>query len=188
MTIPLQIVFKDLDPSPALEALIREKAERLERFASRITGCRVTIEMPHHRQAKLYNARIEVLVPHGEVAVTREGLRNHAHEHPSIAVRDAFDAAVRQLEDYVRKLDGRVKLHHEQVLIRGRVVRFVAGADYGFILTSDDEEVYFHRNSVAEGAFDRMEVGDAVELEVSHGDQGPQASLVRCLGKRHPAK
>ena len=188
MAIPLQVTFKEMEPSPALEARIRAKAAGLERFANRIQSCHVTIEAPHrhHRQGFLYRIRIELVVPRGNIVVTRDGPRDHAHEDAHVAVRDAFDAALRQLEDHVRKLDARVK-HHEPSALRGRVVRFVADEGYGFIETSDGQQVYFHRNSVAEGAFDRLQVGDAVHLAVAEGEKGLQASIVHRVGKRHSA-
>jgi ribosomal subunit interface protein len=187
MTIPLQITFKGMESSPALEARIREKAARLERFSARILRCHVTIEAPHrhHRQGRMYRARIELVVPRGDIVVTRESPQDHAHEDPYVAVRDAFDAAVRQLEDHMRRLDGRVK-HHEPPQLHGRIVRFVAGEPYGFIETSDGQEVYFHRNSVVDGTFDALKVGDEVRLSVAEGAKGLQASTVHRIGKHRP--
>ncbi|MDA8049837.1 MAG: HPF/RaiA family ribosome-associated protein [Rhodospirillales bacterium] len=181
MTIPIQITFKDTEPSPALEARIREKAARLERFASRILRCRVTVESPHrhHHQGRLYRIRLEIVVPRGEIVVTRESPQDHAHEEAAVAVRDAFDAAARRLEDHVRNLRGETK-HHESPLLSGRVARFMG--DYGFIETDDGQEVYFHRNSVLEGAFDRLQVGDAVRVAVVEGEKGWQASAVHPAG------
>lgn len=185
MTVPLQVTFKDMDPSPALESRIRAKAARLERFADDILRCHVTVEAPHrhHHQGRLYRARVEVFVPRGDVIVTREGPLNHAHEDPYVAVRDAFDAAIRQLEDHVRRLRGDVK-HHEPVMRRGRIARFIAGEDYGFIETEGGEEVYFHRNSVAGDGFDRLRVGDEVHVSVEEGEKGPQAVVVHPVHRR----
>jgi len=188
MAVPLQITYKGMESTPALEARIREKAARLERFEADILRCHVTIEAPHHhhRQGRLYQVRVEVFVPRGDVVVTYEGSHDHAHEDPHVAVRDAFDAVVRQLEDHVRRLDGRVK-HHEPQQLDGRVVRFEAEQDYGFIETSDGQEVYFHRNSVVDDGFGRLKVGDEVSLVVAEGAKGLQASTVHRLGKHHPA-
>jgi len=182
MPVPLQITFKDLDHSAALETRIREKAALLERFSAHIVNCHVTIEAPHRhqRQGRQYRARIDILVPRGEVVVTKENPRNQTHEDPMVAIRDAFDAAVRQLEDHVRKLGGRTK-HHESPLLRGRIARFVAGEGYGFIETGEGE-VYFHRNSVVDVPFEELRVGDAVQLAVAEGDKGPQATTVRRAG------
>src|SRR5271166_3004453 len=103
MTVPLQVTFRGMEPSPALEARIREKAARLERFEKDILRCHVTVEAPHrhHHQGQLYGAYIEIFMPRGNVIVTRNRPQDHAHEDPYVAVRDAFDAAVRQLEDHV---------------------------------------------------------------------------------------
>lgn len=114
MQIPLQVSFRHMEPSGAVEADVREKVAKLEHFCDRITSCRVVIEAPHQHQHKgnLYQVRIDITVPGREIAVTHEGPKNHAHEDVYVAVRDAFNAAGRQLEDYARKIRGQVK-HHE---------------------------------------------------------------------------
>jgi ribosomal subunit interface protein len=111
MPVPLQISFRDMDPSPAVEARIREKAKKLERFFDRIVGCHVTVEAPHrhHHKGKLYTVHIDVSVPGSDVHVGRTGPINHAHEDVYVAIRDAFDAAARQLEDHVRRMRGDTK-------------------------------------------------------------------------------
>ena len=105
MSIPLQVAFKGMEPSPALEARIREKAMRLERFAPDITRCRVTVEAPHrhHRHGRLFEVHVEVTAARGEAVATRSRPDDHTHEDAHAAVRDAFDAAVRRLEDLVRQ-------------------------------------------------------------------------------------
>ena len=113
MQIPLQISFRNMDPSPDVEAMVREKAAKLNRFFERIVGCDVTIEAPHrrHHKGKLYKVRIDIGMPGKDVHVTQEGPKNQAHEDINVAIRDAFDAAVRQLEDHARRLRGDVKSH-----------------------------------------------------------------------------
>ena len=99
MSIPLDITFKGLEHSDALESKIRERAVKLEQHADRIQRCRVVIEAPHRHQQKgaLYEVRIDVRVPGEELVVNRSGRRDQAHEDPYIAVRDAFDAMATQL-------------------------------------------------------------------------------------------
>ncbi len=100
MQTPLQISFHRLDPSPAIEARIREEVEKLQHFHGRMTGCHVTITAPHrrHRHGIIYGVRIDITVPHEEIVVSREPEANHAHEDPYVALRDASQAARRQLE------------------------------------------------------------------------------------------
>ncbi len=108
MQIPLQITIRDVAHSEALETHIRDKAKKLDEFFDHIMSCRVVVEMPHkhHHQGKQFNVRIDIGVAGGEIVVNRD----HA-EDVYVALRDAFDAAKRQLEDYARKLRGDVKKH-----------------------------------------------------------------------------
>ena len=108
MQIPLQITIRGFEHSDALETHIREKADKLDEFFDRIMSCRVVVEVPHkhHHQGKQFNVRIDIGVPGSEIVVNRD----HA-EDVYVALRDAFDAAKRQLEDYARKIRGDVKTH-----------------------------------------------------------------------------
>jgi ribosomal subunit interface protein len=108
MQIPLQVTFRDMEHSDAVETRIREKAEKLQRYYDKIMGCRVVIEMPqrHKHQGKLHSVRIDLTVPGAELVA------NHTqHEDVYVAIRDAFDAMSRQLEDFARKQRGEVKTH-----------------------------------------------------------------------------
>jgi ribosomal subunit interface protein len=186
METPLQISFRDMDPSPSIEARIREKAAKLERFFDRITSCRVVVEARnrHQRSGRLYIVRIDLRVPGAELVAGHGRPRDHAHEDVYVAIRDAFDAAGRQLEDHARRFRAAVKQHDAPA--HGRVTRLFP--DYGFVETSDGQEVYFHRNSVVEGSFERLEAGDEVRLVVAEGEgtKGAQASSVIPIGKHHP--
>ena len=53
--------------------------------------------------------------------------------------------------------------------------------DFGRILTPDGREIYFHRNSLLNGNFDKLEVGDEVRFSEEMGDQGPHASTVHLV-------
>jgi ribosome-associated translation inhibitor RaiA len=106
MTLPLQITFRHMNPSPALEARIRRKAAELEQISDRITSCRVVVESRHrHRQqGNLFEVRIDLSVPGSQMVAGRNHAFDHAHEDAHAAVRDAFEAARRQLEDHVRAI------------------------------------------------------------------------------------
>ena len=113
MPLLVNITFKNIEPSAALEARIREKAEKLHRFLGDITHVDVAVEAPHRHQRKgeLYHVRIDVRLPGSEIVATRDAGLNHAHEDPYVAVRDAFAAAQRQLQDRARIRRGDVKSH-----------------------------------------------------------------------------
>lgn len=115
MQLPLQITFRNVPPSEAVEAKIRERAEKLERISDNIMACRVTVETPHkhHYKGSTYQVRIDLTVPGNEIVVSRDPGLNHAHEDVYVAVRDAFDAVRRQLEDYVRQQQGKAKQHQQ---------------------------------------------------------------------------
>lgn len=108
MKTPLQITIRGIEHSDALETHIRDKANKLDEFFDRIMSCRVVVEVPHkhHHQGKQFTVRIDIGVPGSEIVVNRD----HA-EDVYVALRDAFDAAKRQLEDYARKIRGDVKTH-----------------------------------------------------------------------------
>lgn len=115
MSIPLEISFHRMQPSSAVEAYIREKATKLERFYDHTTSCQVVVEPPHshHHKGRLYRVRIRLLVPGNQLVVSREHHDNHAHEDLYVAIRDAFDALRRKLEDFARRQRGNVKTHQD---------------------------------------------------------------------------
>lgn len=185
MQIPLQITFRHMDPSDAVEANIRDKAEKLDQFADHIMSCRVVIdqEHKHHHQGKLFSVKLDIKVPGKEIVVDRHSEQHHAHEDVYVAVRDAFDAAKRQLEDYVRKQRGKVKTH--DTAPHGKIKQLFPYEDYGLIETPDGREIYFHRNSVVDESFDKLVEGDSVHFSEEMGENGPQASTVHLEGKHH---
>jgi len=104
MVPPLQITFRHMDPSPALEERIRRRADELGQFCDRITSCRVVVERrhQHHQQGNLFDIHVTMTIPKSQLVIGRTHRINQAHEDAYVAVRDAFDAARRQLEDHVR--------------------------------------------------------------------------------------
>jgi ribosomal subunit interface protein len=106
MSIQLQITFRGMEPSDALEARIREKIEWLERFYDRLMRCHVVVEAPHQhaRNGNQYCAQIELTIPGAPpITVDRAHHDKHEHEDVYVAVRDAFAAALRHLQDRVQR-------------------------------------------------------------------------------------
>jgi cold shock CspA family protein len=122
-------------------------------------------------------------MPGEEIIADRHPAKHQAHEDVYVALRDAFNAARRQLEDYVRKRRGKVKTH--ETVPHGQIKLLVPAEDYGMIETTEGRDVYFHRNSVIDADFDKLAVGDAVHFSEEMGEKGPQASTVHVEGKHH---
>jgi len=136
----------------------------------------VTVDAPHrHKHQGLeFNVRIDLSVPGSELVV------NHRHhEEVYVAVRDAFSAMRKRLEAFEHRRRGQEK-HHE-TLPHAVVSRLFPIDGYGFISSPEGAEIYFHENSVLNGAFDKMAVGAAVRYVEEAGEKGPQASTVTLL-------
>lgn len=184
MVIPLEVTFRNMARSDAIEAAVRERAAKLDRFHSRIMSCHVIVEELHRRSrtaGTVYHVRVDVTVPGRELVAHKEPAPQRFQEDVYIAIRDAFDQMGRELEDYARRQRGDVKSHEERP--HGRITKLFPERGYGFIETPDGLEVYFHRNSVLHHGFDRLLVGTEVRFVEEQGDQGPQASTVAIAGE-----
>jgi ribosomal subunit interface protein len=181
MQIPVQVTFRDMPVSDAIEATCWQEAEKLERYFDRITSCRIVISEPHrrHRKGNLFAITVDLTVPGEEIVVNREPAEHHACEDVQVALRETFDIARRQLQDYVRRIDGRVKEHHGQET--AQVIKLFPSEGYGFIRTIDGRELYFHEHSVLHRAFNRLGIGSEVGFTEEMGVRGPQATTVHVL-------
>ncbi len=176
MEIPLQITTRNIDLGDPTKEELKKRAEKLDNFFERIMRCRVTVEVPHRfnkqaMNAAEYNIRIDLTVPGREIVI-----KNSPDKDLDVAIREAFEAAQRKLEDYVRKLRGDVK-HHEGAP-HGVVSSIFPDEGYGFLSTDDGREIYFHQNSVLEKRFKNLKVGAFVRYKEEIGVKGPQASTV----------
>lgn len=179
MQEPVRITTRDVALSGAEKAVVRHEVAKLEEFYDRIVGCRVLVETEHRYPAGRSVARavrVEVSVPGGKLVVTRS-----LHEELLTAIRLAFDAARRQVENYARRQRRDVKTLDRQP--HGRVSQLFPFEGYGFLESPEGNEIYFHRNSVLDAGFGRLEVGTEVRYVEEQGDNGPQASTVALIGK-----
>jgi ribosomal subunit interface protein len=182
---PLQLKWHNVNRSEALAEEVRGEVARLEHYFGRITGCDVTLEAPsrHHRQSgSNYRVRVELSVPGDRLVVGRAPPKSTKRADIYAAVKDAFREARRQLEDYVRRLDTRVKTHTPPAL--AEVARIQPEDGFGFLQTPDGREIYFHEHSVLRGGFKRLAPGSEVRFVEEAGDKGPQASTVTLLHPR----
>ncbi len=179
MQRPLKITARNFTLNAAFEAEIKDKVAALDSYYDRISGCEVTVGAPvkHHRKGGPFEVHIRLTVPNKELVV------NHQFEGElSAAIREAFDAIRRQLEDHVREMRGDVKAH--EPLPPARVSKLFPLEGYGFLETPDGREIYFHRNSVLHGGFDKVAIGTKVRFVEEEGAEGPQASSV-VIAHRH---
>jgi ribosome-associated translation inhibitor RaiA len=186
MKIPLQITFRNMLPFQAIEDNIREKASKLESFYDRIMGCRVIVAAPHrhHRKGKAYEVRIDLTVPGGELVINRSPKRlktaglaltdgpetqlieshepgkHGAHADVYVAVRDAFNAAGRKLQDYARRQSGAVKLHESRTRARG--AKLFPKEKYRFL--QHLMSVRSTAPAFVQPGFDHLDVGAKVKL------------------------
>lgn len=179
MKTPLQITFRDMEHSDALEAHIREKAAKLETFFEPIMSCRVVVEMPHQHkhQGKVFNVRIDIGVPGKEIVVNRD-----QHEDVYVALRDGFEAAKRQLKDYAHRLHGDIKTHQAEHL--GQVARIFPDEGYGFIRRADGDELYFNADNLVNITLDQLREGTTVKFIEDVAAEGLQAKRVS-VGQHH---
>ncbi len=113
MVIPVQITFRNMSTSGALDAAIRERAAKLDRFHPHIMSCRVAVEAARHRHMKrnVFHVRVDVTVAHGEIVASGDTTAPAPHENIYVAVRDAFDEVRRRLEEHAQRIRGEVKNH-----------------------------------------------------------------------------
>lgn len=202
MILPVQVTLRNV-ADDTLEDFVREQAAKLERYYRGITSCRVLVELHgRHRHGNLYHVRIDLGVPDGELVVKHEPTihatlqdtaagkaaksveRGKLYKYPRSAIRDAFAEMRRKLQDYVRKRRGLVKQRAEPLSL-ATVESLFPEQGYGFLATPDGRLVYFHRNSVLDGHFDRLRIGSRVRFAEEQGDKGPQARTVHLV---HPRK
>ncbi len=191
MEKPLQIVFKDMESSPFLETLIRERVERLARFHPNIVGCRIVVEVPHRsarRGKSPIGIAVELEVPGRKVVAREEDDRRETRNDQTAVINRVFDAARRQLESAQEVRSHAVKSHLSNGET-GVVVQLFPDQDYGFIEVKGSPELHFTRSAVSGGAFDDLAVGTTVMVTraATEGPLGPQASSVKLMDGGHSA-
>ena len=178
----MQVIFHDVQRSQWVEDYITERAERLGRFASDITSCRVTLaqEQASRHKGNRYSVLVEVRVPpqHDLAVRKQKDIVDMQQQLPAL-INLAFGAIERQLKKTTELRRHEEKSHNGQP--HGMIERLF-DEGYGFIRALDDNrQVYFHRTSVLHGDFERLAVGAEVRFSPEDGDEGPQASSVQLI-------
>jgi cold shock CspA family protein/ribosome-associated translation inhibitor RaiA len=181
MQIAPEIIFHDVDRSEWVETYIGERVQRLERFAEGITRCHVTLtqEVASHTKGNRYSVMVEVRLPpnHDLAAKKQKVVKDMQTQLPAL-INQAFGAIETQLKRTAQLRRAEVKTHDSEP--RGLVAK-LSPEGFGFIRTFDNQEVYFHRNSVLHGDFERLAVGAEVRFDPEEGEKGLQASSVQLV-------
>ena len=151
----------------------------LEGIFANIVSCHVVVTVPHkhQHQGKQFNVRIDLNVPRNKIVVNRDH-----HEDVYIALRDAFDAAKRQLGDYLHRLNRETKVHEREYI--GHVVELFPEKGYGYIGRDDGARFYFHRDNLVSPSFSRLKEGVEVKFTEDIVSARAQAKRVS-VGKHH---
>ncbi len=208
MQIPPEITIKGFEMTPSIEKLLENQIERLEKVCDYITSIRIAIEKEQnrHQTGNPYRIRLAVRVPPNHELVTRhqsvihkdvrippkteteaEIIPNRLPKLPKYeplptAIRNAFDAARRQLEKLVELQRKDTKMHpHNRVM--GYIEKLFRDEEYGFIRSNDGQHIYFHKNSTLHNEWERLQVGTGVRFVEEQGEKGLQASSLELVDK-----
>ena len=115
MQLPVEISYRGVDKTDEIEALVRDKASRLDKFCDHISRCDVIVEHPNHAQhsGSPFRVRIDVTVPpNHELVVDEKPIKHEMHEPLTRVINDAFKTMERQLKELVDRQHNKVK-HHD---------------------------------------------------------------------------
>lgn len=190
MQVAPEVIFKGVDRSAWVEGYVAERLEHLEKFSDDITRCHVTLsrEQSSRRKGNRYSVMVEVRVPrqHDLAVKKQREIRDMRTQLPAI-INEAFGAIETQLKRTIARRRHDEKLHDGQP--HGLVEKLFPEEGYGFIRAlGEDQQVYFHRNSVLHDDFDRLGLGTEVRFAAEEGEEGLQASSVQLVGKPGMAK
>jgi cold shock CspA family protein/ribosome-associated translation inhibitor RaiA len=179
-----ELIFHDVERSAWVENYILERLERLNRFAEGITSCRVSLtrDQASHHKGNRFSVMVEVRVPpnHDLAARKAKVIGDLPAQLPAL-INLAFGAIERQLKKTAELRRNDEKRHAGPP---HGIVEKLFKEGYGFLRALDDDrQVYFHRNSVLHGDFERLAVGTEVRFTPQEGEQGPQASSVQIVAR-----
>lgn len=195
MILSIQVTFRNMTAIADVRKTIESRIQKLESVCKPILSCRVTVEAPanHHRKGDPFHVRIDttltdgrIVIKHSEAMYTgkRDSDTTSERKCLMLAVRGAFSAARRKLQDHARLRRADVKTHEPN--LTATVSRLFPKEGYGYLETPDGREIYFHENSVLGSPFKKLKTGATAQFVEEIGLKGPQASTVRIIGKLRP--
>jgi cold shock CspA family protein len=173
----LKVETRNAELRKGWQKKIDEEKEKLVRhFASFVLHLRVSIEGTAHHKEGGYELKLVASVPNDTVVVTRKG------ENVGPLLVEAFDVLTLQMKEMQRKKRKSQKgndFSAEESTQYGVIRKVSPYESYGFIVSQDAREIYFHENALKGISIDKINEGDSVMYGESRGDKGPQASWVR---------
>lgn len=169
-----KIETRNVELTPEWQERIDFEINRLtEHFPGVIHNFRFTLTSTKHQRLGLFEISLIASVPKDTIVVKHKG------EHVRPLIVECFEVLDRKLKEYSRIRQQQVKRHDELRTV-GTIAELVPMEDYGRITGQDGTSVYFHRNAVKNKDFEELQEGDLVEYAEEMGDEGPQATWVRC--------
>ena len=176
------ITFRNMDRSEAIEDHLLSRVEELEKYHPRIIGCNLVVIASDTKQVtgREFEVQLTISVPGPDIYISRKVGRSGASEDVNVAIHKVFDAARRTLKEQDRKM-GRVDVKHHAPLLHGTIDRLFEGEGYGFIKANDGREVYFGKDSLTTGDWEKIRVDMKVRFHEEIGDKGPYAANVAIM-------
>jgi cold shock CspA family protein/ribosome-associated translation inhibitor RaiA len=187
MKIPPEITYRGVDKTEAIDNLIQQKIAKLERICDYINSCRIAVEKVHDRprSGSPYRVRIDMTVPPSHELVVDNDPEIDSHYEPlETTIRKAFEIAERHLKKLSRQQResdrGKIRSSEDTMAL---VTQLFPDKGYGFMRTLDGQEIFFHRHSVLNHDFDRLEIGTGVRFVMNQDEESPHASTVKIIDK-----
>ena len=175
----LQVEGRNLEIRKSWHDKIEEEKEKLDRHhPGLVHTLRITIEETSRHKAGGYELGMVASIPSDTVVVKRKG----DTVRPMLV--DAFDTLGLQLKEVQRKRRQSSKVQAEAAGATGAagVIKSVFPIEaYGFIVSQDGHEIYFHENALKDMKIDQISEGDEVRFGEGEGDKGPTAAWVKVL-------
>lgn len=183
MQSPPNITFRNTDPSPVVDALVRTRIERLERFFDRIVGCDVVIDSPQKKKlhARGFSVRVNLHVPGQDISVVREVAQGAAQQDLKLAVNRAFAALEKQLKE-TKRTKAALEVKHHPPVLHGEVTEIEPDLGWGYLRADDGRTVYFQKDGLEGGNWGDIARGTRLRFHEIEGEKGPYAASVSVIG------
>ena len=179
MQIEPIISYQNLDHSPVVEDLVRERIMALEKRYDRIIGCEVTLyaSQKRKRHGRVLGVTLNLRLPGPDLSISREVAQGSAQEDLMLAVNRVFSAVDKTIKKR-KKMMGGIEVKHHPAVLHGEIVELESELGHGWVRGDDGRLVYFQRDSLTSNNWDRLKTGTRLRFREMQGDKGPYATAV----------